>query len=277
MNHFTARPKFWQIVASAWASTRDGFMAMTLLFVSSMILGAVISAAVFASPNFINLMLASKKALPADMIWPAIGARFVRALIGAMIAAPVAVAMHRFILLDQVTRGPIWWGRRALVFTAWLAALQLVFALMAAAPLLMAADAPEGMLVFCARIAFSVLCVYLAMLFPAVATGAPTPSISMRLETSMAQTTGHFWLLAFGALLAILPLFVVGAVLGFPLAAVTKAAQTALVTAKPHPTVLVAAALLGAVNILFVAVMAAAVSWLYSWVSRDSSSGAASG
>lgn len=271
MQHFTTRPTGWQIAKRAWASFRDGFGQMKLLFITSMILGAAVSVAVFALPHLTNLLLASKKALPAAMIWPALGARFARAVIWTVVAAPIAVAMHRFILLDQPTRGPIFWGRRTLVFIAWLVVLQLLFAILAGLPLLMADNAPEGMLVFCARVALIMLSVYLAMLFPAVAIGAPTPSVSMRLETSMAQTVGHFWLVVWTGLLALLPLLLLSLIFGLPMAAVMKSLATAQVTAKPHLPVLVAAGLLGATNILVVAMTAAVVSWLYSWLSRLSS------
>ena len=57
------------------------------------------------------------------MVWPALGLRTAASLVWALLAAPVAVAMHRFILLDQVTRGPVsWLPRYTLAFAAWLAA-----------------------------------------------------------------------------------------------------------------------------------------------------------
>lgn len=279
MDHFTARPGGWRIATHAWRSTADAFGAMPLLFVSAMMLATILSVAPFYVPGLINLMMVAPKSITPDQTWPALGLRTAASLVWALLAAPVAVAMHRFILLDRVTRGPVsWLPRYTLAFAAWLAVLRLLFALVRAPVLFLHDTGAELMVIGCLSIAMIVVGVFLAMLFPAVAVEAPARSLSARLETSMEQMSGHFWLLVWTGILALLPLMVPAIVLGATmLVGFTRSAAAGLVTAKPPVSVMVTLGVLAALQIVNIAVTAAAVSWLYSWINRPASSGAVSG
>jgi hypothetical protein len=279
MDHFTRRPGGWQIATHAWRSTAAAFQAMPLLFLSAMVLAAALTVAPFYVPNLINLMMVAPKTIAPDQVWPALGLRTAASLVWALLAAPVAVAIHRFILLGRVTHGPVsWLPRYTLAFAAWLAFLRLLFALIRAPVLLMHDTGAEMMVIACISFAMLVVGVFLAMLFPAVAVEAPAKSLSARLETSMEQMGGHFWLLVWSGILALLPLMVPAIALSATLlVGFSRNAVAGLVTARPPVSVMVTLGLLAALQIVTTAVAAAAVSWLYSWISRPTSSDAASG
>lgn len=278
MDHFTTRPGAWQLTTRAWGSTRAAIGAMPLLFLSAMVLSIALSLASFAVPWVTNLVMVAPKSVTPAMVWPALGMRAVITVAWAILATPVAVAVHRFILLDQVTRGPVsWLPRHTLAFAAWLVAIRFLYVLVSGGMLLLRNAAAEIFVVYCGAFALAVIGVYLTMLFPAVAVETPSKSVSARLETSMQQMSGHFWLFVFAVFLTFIPAVVVTAVIQIALLrSITQSAIQGLATHAPV-IALVGAGLLGVLQIVFVALAASVASWLYSWVSRDSSSGAASG
>jgi hypothetical protein len=132
-------------------------------------------------------------------------------LLDESVVAIVAVAVHRFILLDQRSSGPallvhdyMW---KFVLWTFALASLSL--------PSLLLVSLPEPVdAIF--ELALAVLGIRLMLLFPGVAIDAPAASLKDRIVSSWRRTRGIVWKLFFALVIAILPL-VLGGALAFVL------------------------------------------------------------
>jgi hypothetical protein len=174
-------------------------------------------------------------------------------LLRALIIAPVAVAMHRFILLEgRSLLAP----RASLRFAAWILALQ-VPALVLWWLILFASQATGlAPVLSLLLIAYVVVLIQASPLFAAVAIGEPSATLSARLETAL-ERTDHLFLRTAGTLiLALLPVILARAI-----------AQKAFAKLAEHLPLLapLAKAAAGLVTVILVA---AVVSWLYSYAAH---------
>lgn len=265
MVRFETRPSGTRIAKSAWSSVMDAVETMPTLFLSAMILGALLSVATFGFPLYFRALAGHGR--PGDST-AAVGlhlsAQFVSTLAWAAIAAPVAVAMHRLILLTERKDGVLSIGaRHTRLFFVWLVAIRLVWALAEAAaslPQNVGARALSMVVVALIAIVFSI---YLAMIFPAVATDVPSENARARIKTSLDLMNGNFWLFVRAAIVTFLPIIVASGLLEFLflrqiILSVDKAQM-------PGALGLVAAALLGCLSVFSAALGAAIASWLYAW------------
>jgi hypothetical protein len=125
-----------------------------------------------------------------------------------LVAACVAVSVHRFILLDETTETFHPLARRYVwVFASWLSAFGLV-------DILLDIGIPHilGRLL---GIAIIVIEVRLSLLFPAVAIDEASDGIVERVRTSWERTRGKAWKLFSAGIVAIIPFVLIAVVLAF--------------------------------------------------------------
>lgn len=188
-------------------------------------------------------------------------------VLNAWILSPVAVAVHRMILLREETPGLIAWNHpRIWNFFGWTLALELVLTIAALPPLAI----PNASKLL-ALIVFGVLGIIVSvrslLIFPAVAVETPATNWKKRIEASWVSTRGLFWTLLlslFGAMLILyLPLLAIDAIYAvfffssgeLGLAAHIIRIGNDLIDAVLEP--------------FDVALAAAVASWCYMWLRQD--------
>ncbi len=260
-----------EIAKRAWRSLAAGFRTLPLLFIATLILGAAFGVAALGIPpvkaaltvpKFEDFKLATLSAY--------LGAQIAAVLFWSGLIAPLAVGIHRLILLNQTRMAPaeVW------KFFLWLAALLL--SVMAARDfcLLMASVAfvrylSEALI----TIGAVVLAVQIALIFPAIAIGVPAASAEKRLDSGFRMAEGNFWLLLRTLLLAQLPLIVLRIVLARIAAGPAPAAPLPGQDPLPPPPItvvrLIASGALGATSVVAIALLAATLSWLYAAKRKD--------
>jgi hypothetical protein len=195
-----------------------------------------------------------------DATWAGTLLAIIRTPFDAAIQAPLAVAMHRLILLGETTRGIISLkSRYSWRFFLWLYVIVLISTLLSwpflaqnVAIKTVGAVLVVGIFVFCTRS---------ALVFPAIAIEVPDSGWQDRLRVSWRQMDGQFWVFVRGMLLAFLALLLA---LVFPVVLVVTLAN--LIVGLPRAVVHdIMAGLLRPAAIM---VFAAIASWMYAWV-RD--------
>src|SRR3954469_12540678 len=104
----TERPKPWRIAGRAWRGLFAAVRRMAPLFIIAYVLMAGLDIAIERVPAMLSVptreafrtTLTAGRSLHAADLWKAIGLDVAAMLLRALIIAPVAVAMHRFILLE---------------------------------------------------------------------------------------------------------------------------------------------------------------------------------
>src|SRR3954454_13649800 len=128
----TERPKLWQTATRAWASLFQALRQMAPLFLIGFALMVGLNIAIewltpaLAIPtrDALKTILTGGRSLPWLDVSKAMAADFVAWMLRAIIAAPLAVAVHRFILLGEVRR-LYFLSRRSLRFARWVFVLQI--------------------------------------------------------------------------------------------------------------------------------------------------------
>jgi hypothetical protein len=187
----------------------------------------------------------------------------------AIVFAPLAVAIHRLILLDDVTTGFISLRpARTRRFILWLVLVQLIlmvpsFLRPSAQPSFATVALSVGLLVF-SIVAF----VRLTLIFPAIAIESKNGSW----ETIWHLTQGHFWRIVLPVLCVFLPFFVIGLPLLFLRAGAVNAAQLGIFVQqqKFQPLLVQSPDILfrAVIGVVLTGLAAAVASWLYIALSR---------
>jgi hypothetical protein len=270
------RPGFGETVSNAFRSTGQAAGQMPVLFFSAYFGLLAVS---FATQYFgYNAIAASK------LITGGIGVANALVLLAGMFAfyalnafflAPVAVAMHRFILRNEVNNSLAIPSRdRTRLFATWLviiaAARVLSYVPGAFGSVMGDGRILAGLFAYICLLAVGVVGVRLSLLFPAVAVDDPAAGFFARAHTSWERTRGHFWFL-FGLTLVIG--FIVAIPFGMVISAITLstvAGSIAAGGAPPKPDVMLD--LMTSAPVLFLnalqyvvltAVAAAGLSWIY--------------
>ncbi len=186
------------------------------------------------------------------------------------LVAPLAVGMHRFILLNQ-TRLALAEVRNVFV---WLAALLLsVVAARAFCLLMGSVSFVRSLSEFLITIGALIVAVQIALIFPAIAIGVPAASAEKRLDSGFRMAEGNFWLLMRTILLTQLPLIILRVVLtrisAGPRPGVLAPGQALPPPPPLTPLRLIAAGTAGAVSVAAIALLAATLSWLYAAKRKD--------
>lgn len=256
----TNRPKFWQIAGRAWTSLFQALRQMAILFLSTYVLLAGLDIAIDRVPTILAIpahdtlkeAMTAGRRLAATDILKAIGLDIAAAILRAFIVAPLAVAMHRFILLGE-TRRFFFTSRLTIRFALWFLVLQSPVLLLEW--LILFATGATG-LVPMLTLLMAALVLFLMQtlqLFPSVAVEEPSQTPSGRIETALERAEQKFWLTLLGIGLTLLPIILAQAI-------AVKAFAKLAEHARLLPPLSKAAA-----GLVVISLVAAAVSFLYSY------------
>ena len=259
----TERPKFWQTAKSAWRSLFQALRQMAPLFLIGFLLMAGLNIAIerltplLAIPtrDALKEILTAGRRLPWLDVSKAIGMDFAVWILRAIIAAPLAVAVHRFILLGEVRRF-YFLSRLSLKFARWVFLLEIPVIVLSW--LILFATGATGLpsLLWLLMAALIVLLISTSQLLPGVAVEEASETFSGRLETALERAEGMLWRTTLIFVLAFLPVVLV---------------QTAVVRASAklvESAPLLAPIGRAAAGFIAVTLSAALISWIYSYTAH---------
>jgi hypothetical protein len=260
-----ARPNVFGIAKRTWGSLFAALAQMTLLLVITYALMVGLDVAIDRLQHLLKVptILALRNIVKENlrMPWPgiftAVGLDFAACLVRAVISAPLAVAMHRFVLLGE-TRRFFYLSPVTLRFSLWLIGLQVPVVILSW--LILFAGAATGLvpILTVLLISLALFLMQTLQLLPAVALEEPSRDVSARLETALERSEGMFWRTLASLVLTMLPVILVR---GMAVKALAKVAD------KVPLLVPLGKATLGFVTVVLIA---AAVSWLFRYGANKS-------
>ena len=210
----TSKPAVFKTALAAWG---DAFRA-----IAAMPVVAGVAFAIVLAVALVTFPLFSDPRSAAGNPWLGVFVIGV-SLVSAALLAPLAIAVHRFVLLGETTqRYPLEPNsRRFQRFVGFAILVKFLFLFPNLIETLAAGPAKQdplaagavGVLVFALEITFTIIVLRRAILFPAVAVDAPGATWSK----AGRDTKGSSWRVAFIFVLTALPMMIVGAALYLPL------------------------------------------------------------
>lgn len=198
-----------------------------------------------------------------------VGIEAARFLIGTLVLAPVAVAVHRFILLAETSPLQAAITHRVRVFALWTMVVQLAIHLV-----------PELVdRLWLAKMALELCALFIALrlllIFPAIAIDAQPSDFGGRMDTSWKMTRGHFWTTVALLLFSLLPLILLEMAPGLIAAILSVPAfggywSDALLSSTIRFLYQLSDILGSLLVPLKIAIAAAVASWMYMWVLDNS-------
>jgi hypothetical protein len=193
----------------------------------------------------------------------------------ALVLAPVAVAIHRLIILDETTRGVISLAaERVWKFTFWTLGVGCL-GILIGIPGALLSGTGGTIVVLLVGLGIVVTCVRLALIFPAVAIEAPSGNWRDRIEASWEQTRGRFWLIAISLIGTIIPFVIAILIPAMLLLVVLLAVEMATGGgADTYAGLLITVTgfedmLNDLTKPVSIALVAAVASWIYMWVMEN--------
>jgi hypothetical protein len=240
---------FWGVVARSWASALTGVFHMPMLSVSAGI-GLVLMglADSWLFPGHIATLLGHNT--DALHLLVLVGHMLLVAAVSSLITAPLAVAIHRFVLLGESDDRFFWlWRPEVRPFYLWVLLFNVLALLpelcqFLSAPLLPGLATTLGLV---ADVIVTVVSVRVMMIFPATAVN----SMRATLKDCLCISRGHFWYFLGVLALVLMPVLII-----FMLMIVTSLANGG----RSSFELRVMADILA---LIFVPLLAAAASWLY--------------
>ncbi len=255
------RPDWARFVILAWSSAGVAFAKMIPLFLSAAVLYVMFGVADRWIMDGLTSISDNWPHAALVLAFGAIG--LLEMAIDALLLAPVAVAVHRFVLLEEVSPGFTVLRQPCIgnfvIWTFWLeVALNAVD--------LFEALADNWFIGVLGTVALFVLFARTLLIFPAVAIDVPAVSASDRIEASLSSSRGLFWATVFTVIMAILPLGLIefaAVFLDF-----LHLMQPNWTGVPQFDALLISAVLGDFVHPLLAGVLAAVASWIYLWA-RD--------
>jgi hypothetical protein len=265
---FDSRPSGTAIARRSWASLYRAVPAMAPLFLAAIALSEILTLLTFGEPHVARVLLPRNGSPLTQANLASYTVTTIATTIAwAAIAAPVAVAMHRFILLDRTTKGTLSWRPSyTRSFFVWLVISRLLFTLATIPKMATASMGREILIQLPTSALLLFIYVHLAMIFPSVATEVPATNWRARIAGSWNDMRGNFWLMVRAGIVTFLPIFI--AFIALEIAAlIFIGLPTASATANPMPLGLVLT--LGLFQSLGIALGAAVASWTYAWIRQS--------
>jgi hypothetical protein len=266
----TERPTARQVTARAWQSLFSALRRMAPFFLTAFLLLVAVSFVINQlshllpfTPTDYARHLVKPGPVPLGGMLLLLAFTTVSTILSAIILAPVAVAIHRFILLGETRTGLYTVTAISLRFAAWVALFRVTMQLF---QMLQFLRPGSYFLVSLINLGYWVLVLWTLLLFPAVAVEEYSDGAAKRLDIALERTKGNFWLTLRAMLLTLAPLvLVMSLIVVVPMfkgglnATRDPAADVARFGTWPY-------LLWGGVStIALVALGAAAASWLYSY------------
>jgi len=179
------RPTDIQIARRAWKSMLEAARQMWPLFLGSLFVLIVVASRGLWLPGY----AAWQKQLLTEMS-PFIFSLIMTSVsntISLILLAPLAVAVHRFVLLGEVRKTPYFFNRTSLKFAGMLLAFQILGFLVLPLQLW---GAPRAITLFHSLAYFAIVC-WTMLVFPAVA--VEEKNAKGRLRTAILRARGNFW------------------------------------------------------------------------------------
>jgi hypothetical protein len=205
-----------RIAGNAWRSVARALVSMPLIFASSLLLLEGIECT-FATLAPEAIAAPTSRSQIAVFVAVTLSLLLAKESVEAFVLAPIAVAVHRYILLGDTTRGIVSLRTpHTQLFAAWLIALQIASYLFVLPAYLISNSPALLILVVLGLIIPSVIVgVRLSLVFPAIAIDAPLHGVASRAAASWRQTRRRFWLIVGSGILAALPLVLIQLVVIF--------------------------------------------------------------
>jgi len=256
----TERPKLWWTAGLAWRGLFAALPRMALLFVIAYVLlvgldiatGRVTALLSIPSHDALAAIVKNNSRLPALGLWKAIGLDLAVAALRSVILAPVAVAMHRYVLLGE-PRHFFFVSRLSIRFAAWLWALAIPVIILRWFMLLGTSATGLVPMLSVLLFAYVIVLIQILPLFPSVAVEEQMRDRSARLETALERAERMFLLTVGTLVLALLPIILARVI----------AARAFVKLAQKAP--LIAPLAGGVATIITIALGAVVVSVLYSY------------
>jgi len=263
MQGWDARPKARQIVGRALKSSWQIIRSMPLLLVGAIIAYALVSIATSEISNFLPASMADQAVRSPDNPGNLTYIDFVplqmllvlTVFVQAVALAPLEVATYRFILLGKLTLEPL---SISLPYirqcAAWTFALDLTMHLLGQAEFM---PPPWSAFYGIPIVGLLIATIWISLLFPAIAIGVPTMGWRDRIQTAIHQAKGNFWLLLCSSGIILFPVFAATLILDLAVGGMENSKNFANWPYLACESLIVA---------LFQVPWAAAVSWIYAWV-----------
>ncbi len=251
-------PKADVLITLAWRSMIEAVRKMPGLFVVAGVWMALIAIGDLIGGHMLAHFLpalGNRMGAMLVMMWGLLSV-----VLEALVLAPVAVAVHRLVLLKEISGG---WRTRVWRFFGWSLVITMLTAIIASPIVLSDGYRGEWLAWIVFGPAAAVVTVRLLLLFPAVAVDASSDNWQDRLHSSWHQTRGHFWRLAL-AVAGAVALFVVPIML--LLGAATFATAFAGSIEFAGSFLVIEQVFLAAIRPITIALIAAVASWVYLWV-----------
>lgn len=256
------RPDWARFVRLAWTSAFSALGRMPLLFLSSAVLYVAFG---IADHWFWSSLGSIFDGLPAVFRSVAILLMALPELvIDAWLLAPVAVAVHRFVILEETSRGfSILRQTCVRSFAIWTFCVQLVLLIVG----FITQRGDSGFFHFLGYVALIILFARTLLIFPAIAIDVPSASVADRIEAGLSSSRGLFWSTVIGLVMAVLPLMLteIAPALGEALIDSLHAMNPDWVAAPQFDGGFLTAILDDFLHPLITGVIAALASWLYLW------------
>lgn len=246
------RPDWALFVRLAWSSLIGAFGKMALLFLASGICSVVFGLLERRSSTALSPIIGDFP--PVLMVLAGFALLLPAVAIEVALLAPVAVAVHRFVLLEEVSPGFSVMRRSCLgFFAAWMIGVEFLFSLV---------ELVGAFLGVLCTVVLTVLFVRTLLIFPAVALEVPSQGIGDRIEGSLSATRGLSWSIFFAVFVAALPLSLLQSL---PVIAAMRPDLLKLSTQAYADVLLYASMLEDFLKPVVVGILAAVASWIYLW------------
>jgi hypothetical protein len=202
--------------------------------------------------------------MPPSASWQRFPLLALTVVLDAIILSPVAVAVHRFILLGEIRKGLFFLSPVALRFAGLVALFNIIEQALAQFALTSSMFARSIM-----QITYWSAILWTLLVFPSIAVEEKSAGPARRLDTAIGRARGNFWLILRAMLLTVSPLAILSvapyfAAMGGDTATVPQKTLAIMAQLEKWPYQLA----LSALSIMVVALGAAAASWLYGYAAK---------
>lgn len=256
------RPTARQVAGRAWASFFESARRMAPLFLGCLLLLTIVSSRSQWLPGYEAWSRQVFRDLP--LFWAYLLISSIGDFLGFILLAPLAVAIHRFVLLGEVRKTPYFFNRTSLRFAIVLVGFGFVQLLGIVLARLLGSPAIGSLY----RIVYGIVGCWTLLVFPDIA--LEETSTEDLFDAAIRRAKGNFWLIVRALLLTVIVLAVPFAVFQFSYSILLPG-----LLQQGEPPLLLSWCYVLINNLFRVAIVAlgaATASWLYSYAAHPADS-----